>query len=266
MAESFYGYKPSDLLPCCKAGCPNGTKCELGWEQGGDYLVERVIGTCGGTSGNGTCDIGEIAGDPDCQPPDINPGGSPCGENAINYERHHSICGDGICDREGYTRENFGACPQDCGWQFIIDIKFCNNPNTFNCKKKGVLPVTIFGLVSLDVADIDIETLQLCLDDDDLSTCTGKPREWSIVDRGSPRTDIGAEKCAKAVLNPDGYDDLEVVFEAREVREILGDFCEMGKGATSPPLTVIGSTLHDRHYFSWPFPDAGVDQLRKVNK
>jgi hypothetical protein len=46
-----------------------------------------------------------------------------------------------------------------------IDIKFCSDPNAFNCKKKGVLPVTIFGTDAFDVFDIDISSLQLCTED-----------------------------------------------------------------------------------------------------
>ena len=153
-----------------------------------------------------------------------------------------------------------------------IDIKFCNDPNAFNCKKKGVLPVTIFGTDSFDVADIDLGTLQLCLED--LSACTNGPRKWSIADRGDPSSDLGAAMCAVDplsgleldYLNPDGNLDLDAVFEASEVQDMLGLFCVQEKGAVSEALIITGSTLDGAPIYSVPFPSTGIEQLWKVNK
>ena len=67
-----------------------------------------------------------------------------------------------------------------------IDIKFCSNPNAFNCKSKGKTPVTIFGTADFDVADINISTLRLCID----GTCVeSAPLAWSFADRGDPATE-----------------------------------------------------------------------------
>lgn len=118
-----------------------------------------------------------------------------------------------------------------------IDIKFCSDPNAFNCKKKGVLPVTIFGTDSFDVADIDVSTLQLCTED--LSACTGAPRGYSIADRGDPTSDLGAAECyllevdtdifeEQDYLTQDGFLDLDAAFEAREVQDMLESFCDFG--------------------------------------
>ena len=153
-----------------------------------------------------------------------------------------------------------------------IDIKFCSDPNAFNCKKKGVLPVTIFGSDLLDVADIDPSTLQLCLDD--LSFCTSGPKDWSIADRGDPISDLGADMCAinldtgeqEDFLNPDGYPDLDAAFYASEVQALLGDFCGGQKNDISPTLVIVGETFGGQSIQSVPVGDPGIDQLVKKNK
>lgn len=156
------------------------------------------------------------------------------------------------------------------GIEVSIDIKFCSDPNAFNCKKSGVLPVTIFGTDDFDVTDIDVSTLQLCTED--LSVCTGAPRDYSFADRGNPLSDIGAAQCAivdgveQDYLTQDGLLDLDAAFEADEVKFVLGDFCDLDKGSVSEPFVVTGTTWDGTTIFSVPFPNAGVDQLLKVNK
>jgi hypothetical protein len=156
-----------------------------------------------------------------------------------------------------------------------IDIKFCSDPNAFNCKKKGVLPVTIFGTEDFDVEDIDVSSLQLCTED--LSSCTNAPRDYSIADRGDPTSDLGATMCAiieveegifeeQDYLNQDGFLDLDAAFEASEVQDMLGTFCSDVKGATSEPLIITGTTLDGTTIFSVPLPNVGTDQLWKANK
>lgn len=156
-----------------------------------------------------------------------------------------------------------------------IDIKFCSDPNAFNCKKKGVLPVTIFGTEEFDVLEIDTSTLRLCTED--LVNCTGMPRNSSVSDRGNPSTDLGAAMCMisevddgiyeeQDFLNPDGFLDLDVAFEATEVQTVLGFFCEGNKGAVSEPLVLTGATMDGTSIVSVPIPNVGTDQLLKVNK
>lgn len=176
----------------------------------------------------------------------------------------------------GYYDDNDGAF--FIQWDIMrvdIDIKFCSDPNAFNCKKKGVLPVTIFGTAeSFDVNDIDPSTLQLCLEDN--SACTNGPRDWSIADRGDPTSDLGASQCAldevepgifeeQDDLNPDGYLDLDAAFEASEVQDMLGVFCDGPKNGVSPALVITGSTWDGTQIYSVPFPNAGIDQLVKKN-
>ncbi|MDH4001354.1 MAG: hypothetical protein OEU52_08825 [Xanthomonadales bacterium] len=151
-----------------------------------------------------------------------------------------------------------------------IDIKFCSDPNAFNCKKKGVLPVTIFGTEDFLVQDIDPGSLQLCTED--LSACTGAPRVYSYADRGDPTSDLGAAMCAidpdtgEEVMNQDGFLDLDAAFEASEVQEMLGMFCYLDKGAISESLILTGETYDGMAIYSVPMDDVGIDQLLKVNK
>ena len=91
--------------------------------------------------------------------------------------------------RYGY-RVNFGSTDDTIvvrGAALLIelasgmDIKFCSNPNAFNSRRtRGKVPVTIFGGPLLDVSEIDLASVQLCLagDPDD---CIGAAVE--LVDR-----------------------------------------------------------------------------------
>lgn len=154
-----------------------------------------------------------------------------------------------------------------------IDIKFCSDPNAFNCKKRGVLPVTIFGTEDFLVEDINPSTLMLCTAD--LSFCTGEPRDYSYADRGDPTTDLGAAMCAinpdtgeeEDFLKQDDFLDLDAAFEASEVKTILGDFCDdAAKGDVSEALIIIGETYDGVPIYSEPQPFSGIDRLVKVNK
>jgi hypothetical protein len=177
----------------------------------------------------------------------------------------------GLPITEQYTMATFDAT----AIEVAIDIKFCSDPNAFNCKKKGVLPVTIFGTEDFDVEGIDISSLQLCTED--LLNCTNAPIDWSVADRGDPEFDLGAAMCAvveveegifeeQDYLTQDGFLDLDAAFEASEVQDMLGTFCSDVKGATSEPLVITGTTLDGATIFSVPLPNLGTDQLWKVNK
>jgi hypothetical protein len=159
--------------------------------------------------------------------------------------------------------------------QVDVDIKFCSDPNAFNCKKNGVLPVTIFGTADFLVEDIDPSTLQLC--SADLSFCTEAPRDWSYAYRGDPLLDLGAPMCAidpdtgmelDWTENQDDYLELDAAFEVSEVKVILGDFCDdAAKGDVSEALVIIGETYDGVPIYSVPADDnTGIDRLVKVNK
>ena len=123
VAEAVYGASPGDLISCCGKGCFPGLRCEVGWQQGGGYLLERVVGVCGGACGNGTCDPGEsaISCPSDCVVPPRYPD---CGAMSALYTGHFAICGDGTCDPAGYTPENCMTCPVDCGPQVHSDLDY----------------------------------------------------------------------------------------------------------------------------------------------
>jgi len=159
--------------------------------------------------------------------------------------------------------------------QVDIDIKFCSDPNAFNCKKGGVLPVTIFGTESFPVEDINPDTLRLCTED--LSACTEAPRDYSYADRGDPLLDLGAAMCATDpetgmeldwTDNQDDWPDMDAAFEASEVKAILGDYCDdAAKGDVSQALVIIGETFDGIPIYSVPADDnTGIDRLVKVNK
>lgn len=159
-----------------------------------------------------------------------------------------------------------------CEIEVAIDIKFCSDPNAFNCKKNGVLPVTIFGNDLLDGTGIDPSTLQLCLAD--LSVCVGGPKDYSIADRGTPPGDLGAAQCAIDPatgleldwLNQDGIMDIDAAFYAADVQTMLATFCSGPKDGISPDLVIVGSTFDGIPIFSTPVGNAGIDQLVKKNK
>jgi hypothetical protein len=146
--------------------------------------------------------------------------------------------------------------------QFVdIDIKFCSDPNAFNTKKKGVLPVTIFGDADLDVWDIDIDTLRLCTDAAGTTCTTSAPKSWSVADRGEPG-DAGTDECIEDVANTDGYDDLDVGFYAHEVTEmLLKEWGLLERGVEVGPLYLVGNLNDDTPIGSKGIGDVGIDKL-----
>jgi hypothetical protein len=156
-----------------------------------------------------------------------------------------------------------------------IDIKFCSDPNAFNCKKKGVLPVTIFGTETLAALDLEVSTLRLCTAD--LLNCTNAPVEHSMADRGDPDSDIGAAQCAiievvdgvfaeQDYLTADGYPDLDVAFNASEIQDMLDVFCDGAKNTASESLVITGLTGDGMTIYSVPSDSPGIDQLWKSSK
>ncbi|GGO87235.1 hypothetical protein GCM10011348_39950 [Marinobacterium nitratireducens] len=150
-----------------------------------------------------------------------------------------------------------------------IDIKFCSDPNAFNQKKKGGLPVTIFGN-GVDVADIDVDTLQLCTDAAGTDCTAPGVHSYSIADRGDPSSDLGAASCAidpatgeeLHTLNPDGYDDLDAVFYAPDVATLLDStYGPLVKGDEVGPLYLVGYLYDDTPITSVPVNSVGVDML-----
>ena len=130
VASALFGFKPADLLPCCKAGCPKGTKCDAGWRSDSRYSFVRVTGSCG-SCGDGKCDPGEYpgtcpkdcsCGDGRCAPAEVVSCTADCGscgnqvceppwENPKTCAKDcPGACGDGWC----VGGETAAACPKDC--------------------------------------------------------------------------------------------------------------------------------------------------------
>jgi hypothetical protein len=145
----------------------------------------------------------------------------------------------GPCSDQFGVRTDMSWYLTSSGIPFSWDMKLCSNPNAFNCgRTKGKVPLTIFGSAALDVTQIDLNSLQICLAD--LSACTGAPLSWSIADRGMP-SDVDTSDCEEDVANPDGWDDLDVAFSTAECGGVIG--CPLGKGVDSADLVVIGTLL-----------------------
>lgn len=155
-----------------------------------------------------------------------------------------------------------GQATRQCIQPVDIDIKFCSNPNAFNCKKKGVLPVTVFGSEDAAVTDIDLESLRLCRADDP-TQCTGPPRTFSFDDRGDPTTDRGASSCGS--VNPDGFLDLDVGFEAQQVAPLIGCM-NLSKKDISVTLILTGQLNSGRPIGSIAVNSVGIDQLLIQNR
>jgi hypothetical protein len=162
------------------------------------------------------------------------------------------------------------GCPLITTIPADIDIKFCSDPNGFNCKSGGVMPMTVFGSDVLDVSEIDLATVQLCLADDD-TVCidASSLRNANYVDRGNPG-DVGADECAineltgeeEYFLNPDMIDDLELAWEKKDVVGTLFDGCSgFDKGEASPTLVFKALTTDGTEVMSTPIGDPGVDQV-----
>ena len=147
--------------------------------------------------------------------------------------------------------------------EVFIDIKFCSNPNSFNCKKRGVLPVAVFGQGDLAVGDLDVESLRLCQPDMS-GECTGAPLNWGFSDLGDPVTDLGTSSCGSK-NQPDGFDDLSLAFDAQEVTAVIG--CEaLQKRDISPSLLLVGEFNDGTPIVSAAFDDVGIDQLLIQNR
>lgn len=138
-----------------------------------------------------------------------------------------------------------------------IDIKFCSNPNAFNTKKKGGFPVTIFGTDEFDVGDIDLDTLQICMDAAGTNCTPTGLKDYSFYDRGEPG-DAGTATCIDDLANPDGFPDLDAVFHASDVADLIGP---VSKGDVVGPLYLVGYLNDATPITSVPVNSIGVDWL-----
>ena len=103
-----------------------------------------------------------------------------------------------------------------------LDIKPESCPNAVNPRSQGVVTVAIVGSGSLDVTQIDVDSLELGRTDGVGGTAT------PIVGRRGPRVHIedvasplDGEPCECHELGADGFDDLILKFSTPELARIL---------------------------------------------
>jgi hypothetical protein len=156
-----------------------------------------------------------------------------------------------------------GAAIQDiiesCGTPgipFAWDLKFCSLPNAFNCNRAtGVVPAVIFGTETFDVTTIDLSTVQLALASD---PSAGVPLvNSSIMDVGSP-DDVDIQECMDDYGNMDGWDDLELKFDAEAVAGLIGCPLDFKEGVE---LVLTGSDMDET-----PLEAANIQIIWNVGK
>ncbi|KPJ66746.1 MAG: hypothetical protein AMJ43_06965 [Coxiella sp. DG_40] len=106
-----------------------------------------------------------------------------------------------------------------------IDIKPQSCPNPLNVNSKGVLPVAILGSEDLDVTTIDVASILLAGVDSIRS---------NYEDVAAPVSN--GEECECTTEGPDGYLDLTLKFETRQVVDALGEVTD----GDVLPLTLTG--------------------------
>ena len=95
--------------------------------------------------------------------------------------------------------------------EIYVDIKPQSCPNPFNTKAKGVLPVAILGIEDFDVTTVDPATVLL----------EGvAPLRWNFEDVSTP-LEPGADTCECTTEGPDGYMDMTLKFDHREILAAL---------------------------------------------
>ena len=131
------------------------------------------------------------------------------------------------------------------------------------------MPMTVFGTDSLDVSEIDLATVELCLEDESECIDATSLRNWVYEDRGEP-ADVGAAQCAinpdtgeeERFLTQDGIMDLELVWDKKDVVDVLfGDCDGFGKKEASPTLIFKALTTDGLQVISTPIGDPGIDQV-----
>ena len=112
-----------------------------------------------------------------------------------------------------------------------IDIKPQSCPNPLNVKSQGVLPVAILGSEDFDVGMIDVATIRLA---------GVAPIRSSYEDVAAPVWDR-QEECECTTEGPDGYLDLTLKFETKDIVEALGEVVD----GEELMLTLTGALLDE---------------------
>ncbi len=139
-----------------------------------------------------------------------------------------------------YDTDTYGTVSATLNYNYevrriLIDIKPGSCPNPFNSKSRGVIPVAILGTEEFDVTTIDPETVKITFEDMEGVA----PIRWAYEDVGTP---FEGELCDCHDLDGDGYMDLILKFDNREVEEslVLSDFV-----SDYVPLTISCDLLEE---------------------
>ena len=135
-AEAVYGFSASELLRPCSDSGATGTECEAGWRPANTatgFAIERVVGT-NGSCGNNACEFALLetsancpadcsCGDGYCDTSEVGTCTADCGicdENGCTSPvmplewTALSVCGDGVCQKDGEISEDCVNCWLDC--------------------------------------------------------------------------------------------------------------------------------------------------------
>lgn len=113
-----------------------------------------------------------------------------------------------------------------CDPTLTVDIKPQSCPNPLAARSKGVLPVAILGTEDFDVMTVDIATITLA---------GVSPIRSSFKDVATPLDK--EDECECHGEGPDGYLDLTLKFDRREIIATLGDLSLLPR-RSSIPLTL----------------------------
>ena len=121
-----------------------------------------------------------------------------------------------------YDNINFGLAPLGVS----LDVKPGSCPNPINARSNGLLPAALLGTEDFDINEIDLASLRL----------EGvAPTRWGYEDVATP---FAADLCGCTAAGPDGFFDLTLKFDTRELIAAMAS----GKGGDLL-LTLTGTLL-----------------------
>lgn len=127
--------------------------------------------------------------------------------------------GDHILDSNVFIKAESFVCARP-GSEVAVDIHPGSCPNPLETKRGGVIPVSISGTEDFDVQEIDLSTITL----EGVS-----PRRSAVEDVSTPYfmedlVNLSEYDCH--TLTGDGYNDLSLKFDTREILSALGDVAQ----------------------------------------
>lgn len=139
---------------------------------------------------------------------------APAGTLPGVYEFELCLMGDGA----EYARSKVAiTIPGSSTGDVAVDIQPGSCPNPLETKRRGILPVSISGREDFDVNDINVSSITL----EGVS-----PLRWDIEDVSTPYfmedfVNLDQNDCHTQMK--DGYNDLSLKFDTREILSALGD-------------------------------------------